>query len=506
MSLWVSGTPAAYAVVAVYNESAPATVVQFQAFALPLAGGTTNVSFTNLNPGVYNVVTYASPDGNPDGVIMNQFIAQANYTTATIIEPIYLVVGDAGGPVAGTTEFDATAWATNGWTIDVIERQTFGTLIDVAQNPSRGQVQYLNSGGFKLITVGDSFQYGETFIVKFQPQIVTSTGGSTNIPGVVWSGVDLITANTTLTNGDMGRLKIVQGTGITVNINLPVISTVPNGTYIGFKSDGGNHFACNLVPQGGDTVKYIGDTWSLSDPFTLCQGEECWLFTFNSAWWVSNAVGAWKNIGRIYTGFALNDATVLMPAGLTDAFAQAQYPRLYRWIGKYLDPVLVQSNIGAWAAQNNGTTGSDPMYKRYKYTGNFYRDTSLKTFGIPLLCQLNDGQSTPNTVAGGFLRGVTGTSGNKAGQTQYDRVGNFASKMVGKRIMYKGAQDHDLLTFTSPALTNPDNSSLTFTAQSDTVKFAGYWGDGQTTSGGVGSSPNGETTPYYTSVYYGMQY
>lgn len=478
------GITSNYLVVAIYNTTAPATVVASQSFAAPHAAPV-NISFTNLNGGTYYVKTFESTDGTPTGVIRHQFLYDPTFGTANVRVDLVLTVGVSTGLKAGTNTYNDTSLA--GWNY-TLERRGVGSMVDLAKSAANADYQTINTGGFQLLQTGDVFGQGEVFIVHFLPQVTSVAPQQSQTAGAIWAGVKEITSDITLTSSDMGKYCNIKGSTPIVNITLPASNAVVDGTLIAFLSEGGSHIAANIIPAGTDQIKYIGDTWNNADPFTICQGEEVWLAYHNNAWRVMMADGAWRNIGSIVTTYSKNMLNVLPGDGNT--YNRAYYPRLWRWINKLETGLLVDDST--WNFRQDNTSQGNP-YHFYPNVAKFSRGDASATFRMPLLIKTFDDNN--NLKSGGYFRSVGGT--DIAGTMVADKVGNFSAYLSGLVI---GAHWSD----------NPAERLIALGVVSWPQTYMNSIPSSPTPITGLsplGTNPaNNETAPFSTNVYCFVRY
>lgn len=408
------GIASDYLVVAVYNSTAPTTVAAYRSFAAPHAGPV-NITFTGLNPGVYIVITYQSPDGLPGGTVRHQFIYDPTFGSAAVRVDEVLIVGVTPGLTAGNTSYSDTGLA--GWEYS-IERRGLGTMIDVAKSTTFTEVRLKITGGFDLLATGDQFSNDEIFILHFLPIINNVEPSTSQTAGVLWSGAKNITTNTTLVAADMGKYCLIAGTSAVININLPAGDSVVDGTLIAFLSEGGSHLAANLIPAGTDQIKWLGDTWNNSDPLTICQGEEIWLAYHGTSWRVFMADGAWKEIGNIIHNYDKQQINLLQADG--NPYNRAYYPRLWRRVQKFLASTILVSDTD-WLFRQDSVVNGNP-YHFYPNVTKFSSGDGSSSFRMPLLFKKLD--SNGNLISGGYLRTVDGAT-DLAGVQVIDGVGNF---------------------------------------------------------------------------------
>lgn len=472
-----TGITSNYLVVAVYNATAPAAVVAFQAFPAPHVSPQ-DVTFTNLDEGVYIVITYESPDGLADGIVRHQFIYDPTWANAVTRVDQVIICGSTTGFDDGATGFSDPTWV--GWTISLERRAKGSTMVDQAISTVDAEIIFRPAGGFDLVDPTDAFVAGEIVIAHFQPQITTGNPPVNPTAGVIWKQELDIAVDTTLDSTAMASYCIIAGTNPTVNITLPPISTVPDGKMIGFLSDGGNHIIANLLPAGGDQIKWLNDFYTNSDPLGICQGEIIWIASYNGAWRVHSAFGGFSHVGEFVETLGMNNLNMLQLDG--SVVSRAQYPRLWRWVNKKLDGTMLITDT-QWNLQN--TTGGSAQFKMYPNCGRFSMGDGSTTFRLPLFVQKKDTLVPQNVMAGGFRRAVPGANG-AAGVLSRDKVGNFGATIQGRIIAKSGTSNQVTVLSAGPtdADKGPNNVTLPFSGTDINTGLV-----------------NGETTPFYTTNY-----
>lgn len=469
-------------VVAVYNATAPASVVDSQDFPAPHVSPQ-DVTFTNLDPGVYIVITWESTDGTPTGIVRHQFIYDPTYANAITRVDQVLVCGSTTGFDANATGFGDATWI--GWQVSVERRSAGSTMVDQALSTVDAEIIFRAGGGFDLVDPTNAFEDGEIVVVHFQPQITTGNPPANPTAGTIFKGEVDITVDTTLDSAGMAFYYIIAGTNPVVNITLPPISTIPDGKLIAFLSEGGNHLAANLIPAGGDQIKWLNDFFTNSDPLSICQSEEIWFASYNGAWRVHMADGGWRNVGEFVETLGMNNQNMLQVDGTLQL--RANYPRIWRWANKKLDGTMIITDT-QWNLQN--TTGGSALFKMYPNCGRFSSGTLGTNFRLPLYVQKKDTLVPSNVMAGGFRRAVPGANG-AAGVLSRDKVGNFGATIQGRIIAKSGTSNQVTVLSAGPsdADKGPNNVTLPFSGTDLNT-----------------SAINGETTPFYTTNYLFIRY
>ena len=459
-------------VVAIYDSTAPATVAASRVINAPHTTPV-NVSFTSLRSAVYLVKIYESVDGTPSGVLRHSFIYNTTFSGAKVREDEVLTVGQTEGLVAGTSTYDNLTFTD--WDYS-IERRGIGSLIDFAKSSANADYITKSTGGFTLTKQDDVFGEGEIFIIKFLPQIIKTENQTNQTAGVLWSGAKDVTADLSLQASDMGKYCLLQGTSTILNITLPSGDSVVDGTMIAFLSEGGSHVVANIIPKGTDQIKWLGDIWAANDPFSIHQGEEVWMMYHGNSWRVIQADGGWRQVGELIYTYRKDQINTIQANGAS--YVRAYYPRLWRYVKKFLDPtLLVDASVWPFV---------DQQTKFYPNVGKFSSGDGSSTFQTPLLVKTLD--TNGNIKSGGYLRAVSGaTTDEKAGVQKKDAVGNFqlqADLQTGDS--YLGHPYIPTAFGKGLAINAPVNISLD-------INVAGA--DPTT------KAPNGETRPFSTNAY-----
>lgn len=373
-----------YLVVAIYKTTAPAVVVSFQAFPAPHLA-VQNVVFTDVDPGTYQVITYENTVAAVGGSIRHDFFYDPSFQTAEVRPDLFLKVGTTPNLVAGTTDFHDTGDDQDlaDWVYEVDLRQSFGELqktIDVQ----------IFSDGFGLLIPGYTFQTDEIYILRFYPKItvITPTVTSANII----TAELIVTADTSLVAGDIGKGVIIQGASPSLTLTLPAIATATAFKLLTIASNGGSHKTVTIKPAAGELLSWMG-----VDNLTqimLGQAEMIWLYRSGSVWRVINASDGPKLVGEIVDQYSLVPLNTVYADG--SLISRTTYARLWAYVSTLDASMLVDD--ATWNAGTNVNKG--------KYSTG---DTST-TFRVPQLYLF------------GFVRGVN-VSVRKAANLQPEQIG-----------------------------------------------------------------------------------
>lgn len=410
-----TGYSTGYIVIAIYDTSAPATVVAYQSFAMPSQPG--NVTFGNLPNSTYRVIGYYNSTPTVGGATIINYITDKTTENMTPRDDMELVAGITSGMTVGATSYTDTSLA--GWKYDV-ERRGFGTL-------KSDEVGFSPTGGWYLKNIGDSYGEGEIFILHFQPSVNIQAPGSTSMAGQLFSATNVLTSTVTLDQTYMGSLNLVQGSSTSLTITLPASNTVGNNKLIAFVSEGGSHKNVKLAFQGGDKLMYLS---TALDSIYLCQGEHIWLFYDGSNWQVAQSSEGVKQVGELFYSAAIESShpyknCLLFNGEYGDTnqswtnsnftpiyYNRADYPRLWDWIVNKLQTaqsVDEGTAVGQWGYADNSS-------EIYPNKGKFSKGNGTTTFRLPrmlVLYQKNGSGTNLTVVAGGmYLRVVDPSNGS----------------------------------------------------------------------------------------------
>lgn len=346
---------------ALYKDSDLTTIVTSQSFAP--AHPQRTVTFPGLARDNYR---FRLLEVLPDDVTIVRELLYTDFTPGndSIIyyEPIEIQADVTVGLVHGTTSFtfDGTA-GTFDWRNRTISVERVG------QGTMQAAVQYLwvpATGVFTLLTVGDTFQSNELFVVSFG-LIVGSSGGVPPTVGVsLFKSTRIITGNTTLTSADIGKNIIMKGLSNYFQINLPDITTCPDSIITWFESGIGNHDCIRIATSGGQTIDWLKGART-DMKIGRCESFGIYKEVSTSQWRIHQADGNFRTVGRfIYTDADLTKEfnCLLCDGSLVPVTSGA---RLYEDFVQQLPPAQVCNYI------DHGT-GTNKYKFSYASGGSFF--------------------------------------------------------------------------------------------------------------------------------------
>jgi hypothetical protein len=206
-------------------------------------------------------------------------------------------VGTTTGFVAGATTatFDGTAGAPDytGWEI-VPSELTAGARgiliegIDYSWNST--------TGVFSLLQPGDVLVDGQYYNIHFNCQ--TDPAGN-SYPTITDFEIVKITADTTLTSANFGKMLLIEPAGDYLEVTLPDILTVPVGRKMMVSFEAGAIVKCaKIMPFGADGIKFMGGT------IYIIPNESFSIYRYRRAvgddeWRVVDAVGNFLTCGNL---------------------------------------------------------------------------------------------------------------------------------------------------------------------------------------------------------------
>lgn len=471
------GSTTGYAIINIYDPTAPNAVLDSQNVALPITG-TAIVNFANVSDQTYVAKTFISPDTNwQHGTqIGDAFYAYPGISnTAVLRNDLVLVADNTSGFASGQSQYIDTSLA--GWTYSVEFRGT-GTLIDGTD------IKFYNTGGWGWIN-GYKIQPGEVYILHFQPNVSTSSSTTTANPkGNLFDGYEILTADVTLTAADMGKIIMLQGANPLLSVTLPDPTTIADGKLTCFLCNGGSQVMASLLAT--TQINWLKKSLTAVH---LGQCEEIWLYKIGSTWYVAHSEGNFKTVGQYVEADVLDDINCFMADGGT--FLRTNYPRITYFVLNRLDPSMVVTDTD-WNLQVvvNGVT-------TYPNHGKWSLGDGSSTLRRPLRMKKKDVNG--NFIDSGFMRAVDGNT-EKAGVYQKDQVGNFFADIQGYDAQFHWSSNTGERII---ALGKAAGSNMPFYGNESVpnIPFTG-----KSTSDGITFTATGETAPSTVGVYRLIRY
>ncbi|MES2428248.1 MAG: hypothetical protein V4560_14810 [Bacteroidota bacterium] len=256
-----------------------------------------NFSFnTNIRDIVYRISLFEQPGGTGIGVLIKAH--EVTPTTSTIVfdADIETIVdgGEPEDPVSGTSTSPIIA--------ELIGKDYYVVQRSIGQRRAERvpEITINVDGSYTLATVGETFFPEDTWIIKIRPTFVINPLGSQAGPN--YKDVVLITADTTLTNLDMGKLLIVDGSLPVLTLQLPVIADLSEKVTLSVLSVGTNNINVVIKAATGETISSTG---SASNTFILSRSTEAQLIKLGSILYGSTDDTDVKRRGQIEWGYSV---------------------------------------------------------------------------------------------------------------------------------------------------------------------------------------------------------
>lgn len=367
-------------VFALYDSTAPTVLLEKQVPTKPY-GNPLQISFTYncLDGHIYNIKLWESPDDTPTGVVRNSFSQAVNSFSLAVRLPEYLQADITAGLVNGATSYVDTSWA--GWNYWIVRNPN--TMIPDYTDNDNPDYHQDATGGFSLIQSGDTFQPNEKFEVYFVPQITAGAGGD---PSPIFSTGRIITANETLTSGDVGKALLIQSATNKITITLPSLASVSDFAFLYVYSCGGSHINAVFALPGTDKILYNGANRS---QLILGQSEALKCYKAFGKWNVDGDLTGVKQVGELLYNYALNEINTIPCNGAV--LQRNQYPRLWEWAQQLAAGLIVSES--AWFSTFITVDGINYFTKR----GYFSSGDGSTTFRVP-------------SIINYFIRPVDGTA------------------------------------------------------------------------------------------------
>ncbi|HEY4112183.1 hypothetical protein [Puia sp.] len=361
----------------------------------PAPAVTNNFSITDLDPVTYEFDTYVSSDGVTLNTLFATYTMDVKNNVITN-ERWYYVVGSGVGNAPAADTQSLVDSNLDGKTVTGVFQRAFGYLL-----PTSEWVR--TSGGVDLVGALE-FNQDDVYIVEVS-YVTQSTDTSGGVVGL-FSGIKVITANTTLDNTYYQKRIKLNGAAPQLVVTMDSIGNIPDGRYFYFvDNDGGAQLQTKVVSPDG-SFKWNGNTTA---EIWVGKGEHLWVEKQGSNFELVQAHPGLTAVYEIFEGTCLAHPNAL-PEDNT-LFSADDYPRIWWFLNNKLSPTLVISD-------NNLDLGGyvRPANKQ----GQFIISASKRKFRMP---------DTRNLSKKGLARFDAG-SWNLDATRAYDYPGGFQDAMV----------------------------------------------------------------------------
>lgn len=385
----IDGTPnSTNFVVALYDPSNPSSYPASPVFQQAITTGFPgpfSITATGLQAIVYNFVLWDTAGTTPGGLVRNAFSLQPTIQTLQVRADLYLTTDVSAGLSSTSPTYTDPTTSLAGWTYD-LEQVGYGTLqVGIGNDYTVDGT----TGNWTLLTGNPN--PNQKFVVHFLP-IVSNQPISVVAPSLV-SSYRLITATTTLTNSDMGKLIAIQGAGTVITVTLPSISSVSDNQSLFLMSSGGIHNNVTIAAAGSDVFQWLqySNQTTPQTQMILGQSEQMLLIKNAGVWNVVQVSDGVKMVGELVYDYNLFPINTLQCAG--QIVNRADYPRLWNFVNKLDSSILVSETT--WA--QTSTVGIATYNINH---GCFSQGDGTSTFRLPKLWD----------TGFGFLRAVDGVT------------------------------------------------------------------------------------------------
>lgn len=422
--------------IGVARKTTTPLVIEAQESYAPPHPATRNVvipAVGDIDPVIYYVDFYESSDGIAFDLLLSQFVYDLK-NKIVIAERRFYVVGGPGANDPAPDQQILTDAYLDGKTISGVFKEGFRYLRPDTENIV--EWESVVGGGIEL--QGDLFfSGGEVYVIEISylaDQTQVSSGG-------MYSGVELIDTNTTLTSSYRNkRLRCHAAAGSSLVVTLESVALVPDGTFYQFTSNAGTQNQTRILPDGSETILYNGENYS---ELSIGKGEFVRIVKVGSIWEAEQAHHSILMVGERYPA-GWKDHPSCKPEDGT-LYDGDEWPRMWWWIKNKLPTTHYISDDNVI---NGGYTHPTDR------VGQFVIHSTLKKFRVP---------NTQNISERG-LKNFTTYAGDA--ERLYDYPGGVQNEMVGPHTHplprdASGSQDIQSLVSTSNADEGITSASLT---------------------------------------------
>lgn len=352
----------------------------------------------SIDPVVYYVDAYESSNGVSLDLLLSQFVYDLKNQIVISERRFYVVDGPGATDPAANQAILSDSYL-NGKTISGVFKEGYRYLrpstepVPEWQPYSGGGIELLNSlifSGGEIVTIEISYQANQTQIIG----------------GGLYTGVELIAVNTTLNSGHRNKRLRCEASGtVTLIATLEALSSVPDGTFYHFTSNGGLQNQTRILPNGSETIKYNGENYP---EIWIGKGEYVRIVKTGSFWEAELTHENVLRVGERFPGTWKDHPSCQAEDG--DLFDGDEWPRIWWWLKNKIpsNQVIIDDNVinGGYVHTSN-------------IVGLFVLHSTLKKFRVP---------NTQNVSERGLLNFNTY---NTDGERNYDYPGGVQDEMIG---------------------------------------------------------------------------
>lgn len=387
--------------IAVARKTTTPLAIEAQESYAPPHPATRNVvvpATGDIDPVIYYVDFYESSDGIAFDLLLSQFVYDLKNQIVISERRFYVVNGPNLTDPPPNQKILSDAYL-DGKTISGFFKTGYGYLRPNTENVIEWE-PYAGGG----IELQDPLEFsdGEVYCVEISylaDQVQGSGGG-------LYSGVSLISSDTTLNSSYRNkRLRCESAASNKLVVTLEALASVPDGTFYHFTSNGGNQNQTRILPDGTETIKYNGESYT---EMSIGKGEFVRITKTGSFWEAELAHHNILQVGERFAG-AWKDHPSTKPED-SALYDGDEWPRIWWWITTKLPSTHYVTDDDVTDVGYIHPVGKE---------GLFVKHSTLKKFRMPNSQNLSErGLKDFNTY---------GTDGQRA----YDYPGGYQTEMIG---------------------------------------------------------------------------
>lgn len=408
-------------------------------------------TINDLAPVVYIVQLWRSDDGvSLDQLLKDWSIDASKESIQTVVTYQYKVdrgfnnvnqsTGDLVWSDPENEDVALTDERLDGFTKDkmIVHEAGYG-------NKLNEEYDLLPGGGIELLG-GKTFDSGVAwFITVTSSQEVTAPSETTGTN--LFRDVETITASADLftdeTNNYYNKIVKVEGSGAFLQMNIPDLTLIPDGTHVLFNTHSGNQNYFRVQLDAGDTIKWFNQEVNYID---IPRNELLWLYFNQGGVIVIDYDGNFLRRGIVLPDYdATRDSdrgNLIYADESTGELSKDDYQGLYDFVAQLSGDAVcaLGSGVGQWSYDSGG--GVFPNKRKYGI------DTVAFTFRVPHLSGMVAKYSpTPGVFETDSVGAVSFTYDYKQGKSDDNESG-----VSGEYLRKAGASGG----------TNYGNTSITY--------------------------------------------
>jgi len=351
-----------------YETTAPTAPVGI--YDLPAPHPASRQWTKNVANAVPHIVKIFDWNGSVLGQIRIDFFVDPAYTTNALQPDLHLLVdgGNAGDPATGDIVLTNTIFQN----FDIHHIHRDGVLFeDWAQDTVAGTATNTDPANV--------YNSGERIVVSFLPKI--SVASPVNVVNSLILGIINVAADYTVDVADAGSLLAVAAGASSIEITMPLISTIPENKMFPVQVTGGSQKIAKVISDPVASIIYNGQ---VLDYLFLTMGEGVWLLKNGLYLYAISGNVDYNKVGSVTYGHKIAANQLLLDGS---EISRVEYARLWELIQG--DAIAEATKITTQVV--NGQT-------IYPYKGCYGDGDGVDTFTLPNL--MNDFIRALKTVGG----------------------------------------------------------------------------------------------------------